>query len=130
MTPWPRAGHHIAANATTSASKSGVIATSRSSHDGTHADFHRGRPARTESTLLALNHVFTHWGGIIARPGYTDPIQFGTGNPYGVHHRAGSGMPGDITLQAARHQATRAGEVAAALKAVRATGHIDDGAQA
>jgi hypothetical protein len=38
-------------------------------------------------------------------------------------------MPGDITLQAARHP-TRAGEVAAALKAGRAAGHIDDGAQA
>jgi hypothetical protein len=67
---------------------------------------------------------------VIAPPGYTDPIQFGAGNPYGVHHRAGSGMPDDLTLQAARHQATRAGEVAAALKAGRATGHIDDGAQA
>jgi NAD(P)H dehydrogenase (quinone) len=83
-----------------------------------------------ESTLLALNRVFTHWGGIIVPPGYTDPIQFRTGNPYGVHHLAGSGMPDDITVQAARHQATRAVEVAAALKAGRATGHIDEGAQA
>ena len=58
------------------------------------------------------------------------PVQFGTGNPYGVHDRAGPGMPDDITLRAARHQATRAGEVAAALKAGRATGHIADGAQA
>jgi NAD(P)H dehydrogenase (quinone) len=79
-----------------------------------------------ESTLLALTHVFTHWGGIIVPPGYTDPIHHRTGNPYGVHHVAGAGMPDDITLQAARHQATRAVEVAAALKAGRAIGHVDE----
>jgi NAD(P)H dehydrogenase (quinone) len=80
-----------------------------------------------EATLLALNHVFTHWGGIIVPPGYTDPVQFRTGNPYGVHHHAGSGMPDDTTLQAARHQAFRAVEVAAALKAGRASGQFDEG---
>lgn len=83
-----------------------------------------------ESTLLALNHVFTHWGGIIVPPGYTDPIQFRTGNPYGVAHVAGTGMPADITLQAARHQAARAVEIAAALKAGRGHDHIDEEVQA
>ncbi|MEU7898326.1 NAD(P)H-dependent oxidoreductase [Nonomuraea sp. NPDC049152] len=34
-----------------------------------------------ESTLLALGNTFYHWGGIIVPPGYTDPIQFQSGNP-------------------------------------------------
>ena len=29
-----------------------------------------------ESTLLALNNVFYHWGAVIVPPGYADPIQF------------------------------------------------------
>ncbi|BBA98079.1 putative flavodoxin/nitric oxide synthase [Actinacidiphila reveromycinica] len=70
-----------------------------------------------ESTILALANTFYHWGGVIVPPGYTDPVQFQAGNPYGTSHVAGEGMPGDVTLQAARHQARRAVEIAAALKA-------------
>jgi len=44
-----------------------------------------------ESTLLALANTFYHWGGYIVPPGYTDPIQFETGNPYGVGHVSGDG---------------------------------------
>ncbi|MBO4159251.1 MULTISPECIES: NAD(P)H:quinone oxidoreductase [Micromonospora] len=72
-----------------------------------------------ESTLLSLSNVFYHWGGIIVPPGYTDPIQFQSGNPYGTSHVAGSGPPGDVTLQAARYQARRVVDTAAALKAGR-----------
>jgi NAD(P)H dehydrogenase (quinone) len=73
-----------------------------------------------ESTILAMANTFYHWGGIIVPPGYTDPVQFKTGNPYGTSHTAGEGAPSDLTLQAARHQAGRAVEIAAALKAGRA----------
>ncbi len=73
-----------------------------------------------EATLLALGNVIYHWGGIIVPPGYTDPIQFRSGNPYGTSHVAGDGPPGDVALQAARHQARRAVDTAAALKAGRA----------
>lgn len=73
-----------------------------------------------ETTLLALGNTFYHWGGIIVPPGYTDPVHLQTGNPYGTSHVAGSGVPNDVTLQAARHQARRAVETAAALKAGRA----------
>ncbi|WP_261717571.1 NAD(P)H:quinone oxidoreductase [Streptomyces sp. FZ201] len=69
-----------------------------------------------ESTLLALGNTFYHWGGIIVPPGYTDPIQFQSGNPYGTSHVSDTGAPGEVQLQAARHQARRAVEVAAALK--------------
>lgn len=69
-----------------------------------------------ESTLLALENVFHHWGGIIVPPGYTDPIQFKSGNPYGTSHVTDDGPPGDVALQAARYQAMRAVKTAAALK--------------
>ncbi|MCG5435619.1 NAD(P)H:quinone oxidoreductase [Micromonospora sp. PSH25] len=73
-----------------------------------------------ESTLLALANTFCHWGGIIVPPGYTDPIQFRSGNPYGTSHVVGDGPPGEVILQAARHQARRVVDVAALLKAGRA----------
>jgi NAD(P)H dehydrogenase (quinone) len=73
-----------------------------------------------ESTILALGNTFYHWGGIIVPPGYTDPVQFRTGNPYGTSHVAGAGPPDDVALEAARYQARRAVDTAAALKAGRA----------
>ncbi|GAA3856251.1 NAD(P)H:quinone oxidoreductase [Streptomyces sedi] len=73
-----------------------------------------------ESTLLALANVFYHWGGVIVPPGYTDPVQFQTGNPYGTSHVAGEGPPGETTLKAARYQARRVVETTAALRAGRA----------
>jgi NAD(P)H dehydrogenase (quinone) len=72
-----------------------------------------------ESTLLALGNTFYHWGGVIVPPGYTDPVQFRSGNPYGTSHVSGDGPPTEVILQAVRHQARRAVETAAALKAGR-----------
>ena len=74
-----------------------------------------------ESTILAMNNTFYHWGCIIVPPGYADPIQFQAGNPYGTSHVAVGGPPGDGVLQAAGYQARRAVDVAASLKAGRAT---------
>ena len=73
-----------------------------------------------ESTLLALGNTFYHWGGIIVPPGYADPIQYRSGNPYGTSHVVGDGPPGDVSLEAARYQARRVVDTAAALKAGRA----------
>ncbi|GAA5077289.1 NAD(P)H dehydrogenase (quinone) [Thermocatellispora tengchongensis] len=73
-----------------------------------------------ESTLLALSNTFYHWGGIIVPPGYTDPVQLQSGNPYGTSHVAGGGAPSETTLEAARHQARRVVAITAALKAGRA----------
>ncbi|WP_433211182.1 NAD(P)H:quinone oxidoreductase [Microtetraspora malaysiensis] len=72
-----------------------------------------------ESTILALGNTFYHWGGIIVPPGYTDPIQFQSGNPYGASHVAGDGPPTEVALEAAGYQARRVTEIAAALKAGR-----------
>jgi NAD(P)H dehydrogenase (quinone) len=37
-----------------------------------------------ESTLLALYNTVHHFGGILVAPGYTDPVKFEDGNPYGA----------------------------------------------
>jgi NAD(P)H dehydrogenase (quinone) len=37
-----------------------------------------------ETTLLTLYVTLMHWGGIIVPPGYTDPLKFADGNPYGA----------------------------------------------
>ncbi|MEV3987067.1 hypothetical protein [Nonomuraea sp. NPDC049758] len=66
-----------------------------------------------ESTILALSNTFYHWGGIIVPPGYTDPVQLRSGNPYGASHVAGDGPPAGVTRQAAGHQARRVAETAA-----------------
>lgn len=66
-----------------------------------------------ETTLVALNNTFYHWGSIIVSPGYADKIQFETGNPYGVSFQSNNGEldPDDKTLQAAMFQAKRVVEV-------------------
>jgi len=68
-----------------------------------------------ENTVLSLNSVFYHWGMIIVSPGYNDPIQFQSGNPYGVSHTSGNGTipPDETALAAARFQGKRVAEVAA-----------------
>lgn len=72
-----------------------------------------------ESTLLALGNTFYHWGGVIVPPGYTDLAEYQIGNPYGASHVSGDGPPTDEALQAARYQARRVADTAAALKAGR-----------
>jgi NAD(P)H dehydrogenase (quinone) len=44
-----------------------------------------------ESTLLGLYTSIYHFGGIVVAPGYTDPVKFADGNPYGVGKVTGSG---------------------------------------
>ncbi len=76
-----------------------------------------------ESTILALNNTFYHWGGFIVPPGYTDAIQLQAGNPYGASHISNNGAtpPAEVELAAVSHQAKRAVEVATILKAGRAS---------
>lgn len=47
-----------------------------------------------ETTLQAFHTTFAHLGGIIVPPGYTDPVKFTDGNPYGVGKVTGAG--GDL----------------------------------
>ena len=53
-----------------------------------------------ESTLLALYNTIHHFGGVVVAPGYTDPLKFADGNPYGVSHVTGGGN--DIPLGVAQ----------------------------
>ncbi|QHT66300.1 NAD(P)H:quinone oxidoreductase [Rhodocytophaga rosea] len=68
-----------------------------------------------ESTILALNNTFYHWGSIIVGPGYADPIQFQSGTPYGSTFVSQNGTlkPDETALNAARFQGKRVAEVAA-----------------
>jgi NAD(P)H dehydrogenase (quinone) len=70
-----------------------------------------------ESTILALNNVFYHWGCLIVPPGYTDPLLYASGgNPYGVSWPSGAGeRPDEPTLEAARYQGRRLVQFAAKL---------------
>ncbi|WBB69049.1 NAD(P)H:quinone oxidoreductase [Micromonospora sp. WMMD812] len=73
-----------------------------------------------ESTLLAMYNSIHHFGGIIVPPGYTDPVKFVDGNPYGTSHHAVFGPDlGSIdndTRNAARHQAERVVRISRAIK--------------
>jgi NAD(P)H dehydrogenase (quinone) len=56
-----------------------------------------------ESTLLALYNTIYHFGGVVVAPGYTDPLKFADGNPYGVSHVTGGSN--DAPLGDAQHAA-------------------------
>lgn len=67
-----------------------------------------------ESTILALNNVFYHWGAIIVPPGYTDQRIFASGgNPYGI---SSSGAPTAEEIASAVYQGERVAQVAAKLR--------------
>jgi NAD(P)H dehydrogenase (quinone) len=68
-----------------------------------------------ESTILALNNTFYHWGCIIVAPSYADPIQFQAGNPYGTSFVSQNGTvpPDEVALNAAKFQGKRVAEVTA-----------------
>lgn len=63
-----------------------------------------------ESTLLSIYRMVCHFGGILVAPGYTDPLKFADGNPYGVSHVSGPQSdrePGNDVLAALDHLAER-----------------------
>jgi hypothetical protein len=68
-----------------------------------------------ETTLLALYITLMHFGGIIVPPGYTDPVKYADGNPYGVSHVTGpenKAQLSDATVAALEHLARRVVRVA------------------
>jgi NAD(P)H dehydrogenase (quinone) len=74
-----------------------------------------------ETTIVNLNTTFYHWGAIIVGPGYADPIQFQSGNPYGTSFTSNNGAlkPDETALAAGRFQGKRVAEVAARFLAPR-----------
>lgn len=88
--------------------------------DKTYAGFTAAqtRHGGHESTLLALYNTLHHFGGILVSPGYTDPVKFADGNPYGVSHATGpdNDAPlGDAEQDALEHLAERVVEVTSQL---------------
>ena len=77
-----------------------------------------------ESTLLALNNVFYHWGSVIVAPGYTDPLLYASGgNPYGTSYVAGQDVAKELPEEirtAARYQGRRLATFAEKLAATPA----------
>jgi NAD(P)H dehydrogenase (quinone) len=73
--------------------------------------------------LTALNNTFYHWGSIIVPPGYTDPIQFQSGTPYGTSFISNNGAldPDETALAAARYQAKRLVDLTAQFLAGKST---------
>ncbi|ACU62786.1 NAD(P)H:quinone oxidoreductase [Chitinophaga pinensis] len=71
-----------------------------------------------EATILALNTAFYHWGMIIVSPGYVEPSQFQSGNPYGTSFTSQNGKldPDEIAITAAKLQGRRVAEIAAKFK--------------
>jgi NAD(P)H dehydrogenase (quinone) len=73
-----------------------------------------------ESTILALNNAFYHWGSIIVPPGYTDPLLYEAGgNPYGTSYPSGGDIAQipEAVRRAAHYQGRRLAEYAARLTA-------------
>ena len=73
-----------------------------------------------ESTLLALYNTIYHWGGLLVPPGYTDPLKFADGNPYGVSHVTGGSNDApltDVQFNALDHLTSRVLTYAAKLTA-------------
>jgi NAD(P)H dehydrogenase (quinone) len=74
-----------------------------------------------ESTILALNNAFYHWGSLILPPDTTDPVVIAAGgNPYGTSYATGragddGGVVPDAILAAARAQGRRLARYAALL---------------
>jgi NAD(P)H dehydrogenase (quinone) len=68
-----------------------------------------------ETTLISLYLSLMHWGGILVPPGYTDPVKFNDGNPYGVSlvaKRENITEFDDATAAALEHLARRVVSVA------------------
>jgi NAD(P)H dehydrogenase (quinone) len=75
-----------------------------------------------ESTLLAINNTFYHWGTLVMPLGYADPhVRKVSGNPYGASFVSRSGAaPDETALLAAEAQGRRLAEVASWVRVGRA----------
>ena len=79
-----------------------------------------------ESTILALNNTFYHWGAIVLPLGYTVHEVFnGGGNPYGASYTSDhrlDGQPDETTLRVARAQGARLARLTGVVAPARAAG--------
>jgi NAD(P)H dehydrogenase (quinone) len=96
------------------------LATSFTSSQTTHGG--------QESTLLALNNTFYHWGMVVVPLGYTVHEVFASGgNPYGASYTSGTQLPGHLpedTLKVAHAQGARLARFAAVIAPALADGRL------
>ena len=81
-----------------------------------------------ETTILALNNTFYHWGSIILPLGYTATEVFnGGGNPYGASYTSGTrvGAPDADTAAVAVAQGRRLARVAQVIGVAQENGLLD-----
>jgi NAD(P)H dehydrogenase (quinone) len=81
-----------------------------------------------ESTILALNNTFYHWGSIVLPLGYTASEVFnGGGNPYGASYTSGTrvGNPDVDTVAVAHFQGRRLARVARVIGIAQEEGLLD-----
>lgn len=72
-----------------------------------------------ETTLNHIYQMVMHFGGIIVAPGYTDPLKFADGNPYGVSHVTGPENQNELqpqTIDALEHMTKRVLSIAGRLR--------------
>ena len=76
--------------------------------------FHGGQ----ETTILSIYAMMCHWGAVIVPPGYTDPAQWRSGNPYGASSTSNNGKlpPSGAEILAARYLGRRTAGVAERLR--------------
>jgi NAD(P)H dehydrogenase (quinone) len=81
-----------------------------------------------ESTILALNNTFYHWGSIVLPLGYTASEVFnGGGNPYGSSYTSGTriGDPDPETVAVAHFQGRRLARVSRVIGIAQGKGLLD-----
>lgn len=74
-----------------------------------------------ETTLWSIMTPMANLGMIIVPPGYSDPVMFTGGSPYGATSTTGGGTVADTDLAAARHQGVRVATITAMI--THAKGH-------
>jgi NAD(P)H dehydrogenase (quinone) len=79
-----------------------------------------------ETTLWSIMTAMGNFGMIIVPPGYTDPLAFKAGSPYGATATTGGGAPTGDDLAFARHQGKRVATVTGWVR--HAMGHEANGA--
>jgi NAD(P)H dehydrogenase (quinone) len=81
-----------------------------------------------ESTILALNNTFYHWGAIVLPLGYTVREAFnGGGNPYGASYTSGTrvGQLDPHTIASAVAQGRRLARVSGVIASAQDRGLLD-----
>ena len=76
-----------------------------------------------ETTLWSIMTPMANLGMIIVPPGYSDPVMFAGGSPYGATSTTGGGAVAEADLAAARHQGKRVATITAQIAHAKSHQH-------